>query len=197
MLVLAALTFGTLLGLERMGVPVLFKEISEDLGLSLVSIGTIWGMDPLAGIFVALLGGLLADRFGIKRTLIVISILAGIFCALRGLSTGFTSLAATMFLFGLMCAMVPTIVAKITVVWFSGKYLTLSNAVLNIAAYVSGMAATMLSATYLSPLLGGWRNVLFLYGAPGVAIGILWFFTGREPKKNEAPGEALVAVPFK
>jgi sugar phosphate permease len=197
MLVLAAITFGTLLGLERMGVPVLFKEISEDLNLSLVSIGTIWGMDPLAGIFVALLGGLLADRFGIKRTLIVVSILAGIFCALRGLSTGFTSLAATMFLFGLMCAMVPTIVSKITVVWFSGKYLTLSNAVLNIAAYISGMAATMLSATYLSPLLGGWRNVLFLYGAPGVAIGILWFFTGREPNKNEVQGEAPVAVPFK
>jgi Na+/melibiose symporter-like transporter len=102
-----------------------------------------------------------------------------------------------MFLFGLMCAMVPTIVSKITVVWFSGKYLTLSNAVLNIAAYISGMAATMLSATYLSPLLGGWRNVLFLYGAPGVAIGILWFFTGREPNKNEVQGEAPVAVPFK
>jgi MFS family permease len=82
-------TFGTIAGLERMGLPVLFKEISSNLNLSLVSIGTIWGMDPLAGIFVSLPGGLLADRFGVKRTLTLVCILAAVFCALRGFSTNF------------------------------------------------------------------------------------------------------------
>lgn len=43
--------------------PVLFKEISDDLGLSVAQIGTIWGLDPLAGVFIGLPGGLLADRF--------------------------------------------------------------------------------------------------------------------------------------
>jgi nitrate/nitrite transporter NarK len=77
------LTYGSVVGLERMCMPVLFKEISLDLNLSLVSVGTIWGMDPLAGVLIAIPGGLLVDRFGIKRTLAVICILAGLLGALR------------------------------------------------------------------------------------------------------------------
>ena len=51
--------------------PVLFKEISEDLGLSLVQIGTVWGAASLAGIFVSLIGGILSDRFRVKFLLSV------------------------------------------------------------------------------------------------------------------------------
>jgi sugar phosphate permease len=186
-LTLAMLTYGATAGAERMCMPVLFKEISVDLGLSMVAIGTIWGMDPLAGVFVGLPGGLLADRFGVKRTLVVICILCGVFGALRGLSDNFASMAATMFLFGLVVAMVPSIVPKVTAVWFSGRYLGLTNALLNVAWSIGAMTGTMFSATVFSPLIGGWRNVLFLYGAPAVIIGILWFATGREPDESELP----------
>jgi nitrate/nitrite transporter NarK len=189
-------TFGTIAGLERMGLPVLFKEISTSLNLSLVSIGTIWGMDPLAGIFVSLPGGLLADRFGVKRTLTLVCILAAVFCALRGFSTNFTSMAATMFLFGLMAAMSPTITFKTTIVWFSGKYLSLANALINIAGYVGSMMATMLSATVLSPWLGGWRNVLFILAIPALVLGVLWFATGKEPSDKAQP-DSRSSVPFR
>src|SRR3990170_7703281 len=94
-------TYGLITGTSRLAMPVLFKQISDDLGLSVVAIGTIWGMDPLAGVFIGLPGGLLADRFGVKRTLIVICLLCGVFGALRGLSDSFVSMSATMFLFGL------------------------------------------------------------------------------------------------
>jgi predicted MFS family arabinose efflux permease len=181
------LTFGTIAGLERMGLPVLFKEISASLNLSLVSIGTVWGMDPLAGIFVSLLGGLLVDRFGIKRTLTVACILAALFCALRGFSSNFMSMAATMFLFGLMAAMVPTVTFKTTIVWFSGKNLALANVLINIAGAVGSMLATMLSATVLSPWLGGWRNVLFVLAIPAAILGILWLTTGKEPVTDKRP----------
>ena len=46
-LTLAALMFALVTGAARMCMPVLFKEISGDLGLSLVQIGEVWGMDPL------------------------------------------------------------------------------------------------------------------------------------------------------
>jgi len=65
--------------------PVLFKEISDTLHLSVGDIGVVWGMDPLAGVFVGLPAGLLADRFGIKKTLTILCILAGIFGALTRL----------------------------------------------------------------------------------------------------------------
>jgi cyanate permease len=39
------------------------------------------------------------------------------------------------------------------------------------------LLGSMLSATTLSPLLGGWRNVLILYGLAGASLCLPWFFT--------------------
>jgi predicted MFS family arabinose efflux permease len=190
-------TYGSIAGAARMCMPVLFKEISADLNLSLVSIGTIWGMDPLAGIFVGLPGGLLVDRFGLKRTLAVICILAGIFCALRGISVNFLSMVVLMFLFGMLAAVTPVIAPKSAAVWFPQKQLGLTNALISISSAVGGMIATMTSATLLSPWLGGWRYVLFLFGIPPVLAGILWIITGREPRKEEIQSSTSSRVPLR
>ncbi len=191
------LSYGVIAGAERMCMPVLFKQISADLDLNVVSLGTIWGLDPLAGIFVGLPGGLLVDRLGIKRTMIAVCVLAGIFSALRGLAVNFTGMAAATFLFGMMAAMTPVIVPKTTTVWFKKAQLGLTNALIFNAWSVFSMAATMTSATVLSPWLGGWRNVLFLLGVPAVIIGLLWYFTGREPEKRDIEINETIQVPFR
>jgi NNP family nitrate/nitrite transporter-like MFS transporter len=190
-------TYGVVTGSARLCMPVLFKEISDDLGLSIVAIGTVWGMDPLAGVFIGLPGGLLADRFGVKRTLTVCCILAGVFGALRGFSVNFLTIAATMFLFGLMAAAMPSIVPKVTAEWFSGRRLGLANGLLNVAWSIGAMTATMFSATVFSPLLGGWRSVMFLYGVPSALLGLLWLFTAREPDRSELPDTIANRVPFR
>ncbi len=160
--------------------PVLFKEISEDIGLSMLQIGAVWGMDPLAGVFIALPGGLIVDRYGVKRTMFFIGIFAGIFGALRGLSINFVSMAITMYLFGLTAATMPSIIPKVTAEWFKGKELGLSNALLNILWGFGSMSATMFSANYFSPILGGWRMVMLVYGVPCLLLGLLWIFTGND-----------------
>ena len=80
-LILAMMTYGSIAGSARLCMPVLFPEIAKELGLSMVAIGAIWGMDPLAGVFLGLPGGLLADKLGVKRMLTVVCILAGVFGA--------------------------------------------------------------------------------------------------------------------
>lgn len=196
-LLLAMLTYGIVAGSARMCMPVLFKEIGIDLNLDATAIGAVWGMDPLAGVFIGLPSGLLADRFGIKRTLTVLCLLAGVFGALRGFSNNFVTLLLTMFLFGLMAAATPNIVPKVTAEWFSGNRLALSNAFLNVAWSIGSMVATQFSAISLSPAFGGWRNVLFFYGGPTFALGLLWLFTGREPTKAENPSLLAEQIPFK
>jgi MFS transporter, NNP family, nitrate/nitrite transporter len=191
------LTYGTIAGLERLCMPVLFKEISLDLNLNLVSIGLIWGIDPLAGIFLGLPGGLLVDRFGLKRTLTVICILGGVFSACRGFSFNFITLAATTFLFGMVASMTPVITPKATALWFDRNRLGLANALINISFSIGLMIATMTSATFLSPWLGGWKNVLFVLGIPAAIIGVLWIFTGREPEKNERETLTSSRAPFR
>ncbi len=196
-LALTMLVYGVIMGASRMCMPVLFKQISDDLGLSLVAIGTIWGMDPLAGVFIGLPGGLLADRFGVKRTLVVVCIMAGVFGALRGLTNSFLTMAIVMFLFGLMVAALPSIVPKVTAIWFGGRRLALANGILNVAGSLGAIVATMFSATVFSPWLGGWQAVMFLYGVPSVLIGLLWLFTAREPDSSELPDTIVQQVPFR
>jgi len=81
--------------------PVLFSELSNELGLSIVQIGTVWGLGSVAGIFSILTAVLLADRFGAKRILTIACLLAGVFGALRGISDNFAGLTITSLLFGL------------------------------------------------------------------------------------------------
>jgi len=180
-----------------MCLPVLFEEISDDLGLSLVQIGTVWGMAPLAGVFVVLVGGLLGDRFGTKRVLSTACFLAGLSGALRGLSVDFFTLAATLFLFGLVTASIPPVVHKTCGIWFSGRHLGLANGVVSMGMAVGFTLGAMISATTLSPWLGGWRNVLLLYGAISIAIGLLWLLTPSRPAQVESSTGQEGLVPLR
>ena len=196
-LTLAALTHTFAIAMPTMSLPVLFKEMSVDMDLSLVEIGTVWGMIPLAAVFVVLTGGLLGDRFGVKRTLSVLCLLAGLAGALRGISDSFASLAITMFLFGALSASIPINVHKVASIWFPGRRLGLANGILSLGMGLGFTAGAMISATILSPLLGGWRNVLFLYGAISIGIGVLWLLTQSEPGQAKSSPGYVSTVPFR
>ena len=196
-LALAMLSYGTIAGLQRMCLPVLFKEISTELNLNLVSIGTIWGLDPLAGVFIGLPSGLLADRFGVKRSLVAICILAGVIGSLRAFSVNFLTLALSTLVFGFVSAATVSTTVKAAGVWFSPRRLGLANALLQISWFGCAMIATMLSATVLSPTLGGWRQVILLFSGPPVLVGLLWLITGREPVKGQPAETSVSDIPFR
>jgi CP family cyanate transporter-like MFS transporter len=161
--------------------PVLFKEISDDLGLSLVQIGTIWGVANLAGIFMSVIGGVISDRLGLRVLLTVFCILVGITGALRGLSDSFFTLMVTVFINGVARLVIPISVSKAIGIWFKGPRL---GTAMGISAMGIGLGLTlgpMISATVVSPLVGGWRNVMYLYGALSLLVGLVWGFFGREP----------------
>jgi len=176
--------------------PVLFKEISDDLGLSLVQIGTIWGIGPLAGAFTSLVGGMIIDRYGTKRILSIACLLAGVVGAMRGLSGGFTGLAVTSFFFGFLFAVTALGTHKTAREYFPGRQLAVATGVLSAGIGGGLTLGSMVSATILSPLLGSWKYVLFLYGAISVIIGFLWVLSRIEPSRIKTE-ISTGAVPFR
>ena len=185
-LALATLTHTFVVAAPLMSLPVLFAEISGDLNLNLVQVGWVWGIGSLAGIFTSLLGGALGDRFGPRKTLMAGSLLAGLTGALRGVSGDFITLAATSVLFGLVPPMIPMNVHKTCGIWFSKKRLGTANGVVAAGMALGFMLGSLLSATVLSPWLGGWRPVLFLYGGLSMLIGLLWCLTPEVPGKTRS-----------
>ncbi len=178
---LAMLTNVLAAAMPAMCMPVLFDEISADLGLSLVEVGIIWGISSLPAIATALLGGAIGDRFGPRRVLVLACILVGLTGGLRGLSVDFFTLALTMVLFGMMMPIITLNNFKNCGLWFPGGQMGLASGVLSMGMALGFLLSSMLSATVLSPALGGWRAVLYLYGAVAALLAIPWALTRPSP----------------
>jgi len=131
LLLLSGLTATFAVAVPSMSIPVLFSEIAEDLGLSLVQIGAVWGTVSFAGLFTSLAGGTIGDRFGTRRTLAVACLLLGLTGASRGLSGGLATMTLTVFLCGLLSAAIPMNLHKVCAMWFSGRQLGKANAVVS------------------------------------------------------------------
>ena len=173
--------------------PVLFKEISSDLGLDLVQIGMVWGSGSLAAMFIVLIGGLLSDRFGVRNNMIVTCILSGLFGALRGLSNDLASLAITFFAFCLATTVISTNMHKTASLWFSGRQLGLAQGVVSAGMGVGLTLGAMISATLIAPLVGGWRHVFFLYGSVSIIVGLIWLIVKWHPPQsaNVVPADPM------
>jgi MFS family permease len=193
-LALAALTHTLVMGMPSMALSVLFPEITRDLSLTLVQQGWIWGIGSLTGVVMALLGGVVGDRIGAKRALMSFCVLAGGLGALRGLAAGFATLMLATMLYGLFTAAIPTNVHKSCGIWFGGRQLGMANGVASTGMALGFMLGAGLSATVLSPWLGGWRAVLVFYGAVALAVGLVWSTTRPGPAAGTTPRPAPVSI---
>jgi cyanate permease len=62
-------------------------------------------------------------------------------------------------------------------VWFPREQLGMANGSVSVGMALGFLLGALLAATIFSPLLGGWRNVLFVYGGVAVLFGVLWWFS--------------------
>lgn len=163
------------------------RLLRADLALSEERIAFLSGLlDPLAGVGGALIGGFLADKIGVRKTmgacLALVGLSIAVFAANRGLWTSYP------FLIGY------SVVAAAGVGAFSaaslGFYMTLSNPAIGATQFALYMAATNLTYSWTSPVGG---RLVDSYGAPTtfavaaavqiLAIGLLFFV---DPRKAEA-----------
>jgi len=191
-LTLAAFTFTFVVAIPQMSLPVLFDEISADLGLSLVQVGWIWGVGSVMGILVGLIGGPVGDRFGPRRTLAVACLFMGIAGAARGLSNSFAMLAFTMLFTGFAQWSIPMNVHKTCGVWFPKEQLGMANGVVAVGMALGFLSGSFLAATVFSPLFGGWRNVLFVYGAVAILFGTFWWFSQEKARVEGRQSDQMI-----
>ncbi len=190
-LTLAALTHALVMGMPTMALPVLFDEIAAEFDLSLVQVGFIWGVAPLAGLIMALLGGAIGDRIGARRALMFGCLIAGVTGALRSFAVDFITLAATVLIAGMILPAIPTNVHKTCAIWFSARRLGAANGVVSAGMALGFMIGALLSATVFSPLLGGWRNVIFFFAAIALVVGGFWAITRDGPNGRRQPSNGV------
>ncbi len=190
-LILVVLTNMLVVAMPAMGMSVLADEISRDLNLDLVQVGIVWGIGSLPGILTSLLGGVIGDKVGPKRVLVIGSLLAGLLGAARGLAPNFLTMTILVVLFGALIPFVTMNSMKTAGQWFPPQQLGLANGLISMGMALGFLLGALLSATTFSPLLGGWRNVLISYGVAGALLSIPWAFTRTVPLHRHANGQQI------
>jgi MFS family permease len=188
-LALVVLTNMFVMAIPMMGISVLAKEISQDLKLSLVQVGIIWGAGFMPSIITSLLGGAIGDKIGPKRILVVGSLTAGLLGAVRGLVPDFLSLVMVSILLGVIVPFVNLNGLKTIGQWFPSSQLGMANGLNAMGMALGFLIGSLFSATVFSPLLGGWRHVLMAYGLIAALFSILWFSTRALPLSHHAAGQ--------
>ncbi len=161
MLLLIASTETLVVAMPTMAMPVLLPEIADNLGLNLVQVGIVWGIGSFAGLVTGLGVGMVGDHFGPRRVLIVSCLALGVLGALRGFANNFIELALTNLLNGFLVCVIPLMLHQACGIWFSGKHLGLANGFVAAGMAAGFTTGSLISATILSPWLGGWRQVFF------------------------------------
>ena len=178
-----------LMGFPTTGLSAMFSEIADSLDLDLIQIGLIWGIGTGMGIFTSLLGGAFIDVFGTRRTLVALCLLTGISGALRGFAVDFWSLLLFSFFFGMVQPILPMNFVKLNREWFASRQLGFASGVMS-AGFATGlMLGSRLSATVLSPLLGGWRAVLIFLGICAILLAVVWAIV--HPPSEQRPAKRL------
>lgn len=157
--------------LDRANFSVAAPYIAKELDLSAGQIGLVMSAFIFGYGWFQVIGGLLADRIGSRKTMLIALTWWTVFTAATGMATGIVSMVIVRFLFGVGEAFQPPAAFKAVSVWFP------KSERLRATSFMSGATAL---APAVTPLIVvwfvqsfGWRTMFYAFAVPGLLVAIL------------------------
>ena len=163
--------------------------LRDDLGISYTEMGAILGAWQLVYIAAAAPSGVLIDRIGPKRALVVGALIIALSGFLRSYAEGFWTLFAAVALFGLGGPIVSIGLPKLVVDWFSGPSRGLASGVYITGPAVGSVLVLSLTHAVVLPMTGSWRTTVAIYAAIAFAVALLWIVVGRDSAEGKSERE--------
>ena len=174
--------------------PPVFPRIAVEMGLNYAQLGSIWGALALGMLLFSLIGGVAADRFGVKRVISVALICAAVLGGLRGLAVDFWTLWLCMLFIGVSYGFVIPNLTKGVAMWFGPSELGRANGLLLMGVAI-GSGLGLLVGAPLASALGGWQNMMFLGAGLSIILWVLWLIAAKERQPIGAMAELMKARP--
>lgn len=150
--------------------------IEADLGLSHAAMGSIMGAWQLAYIAAAIPGGLLLDRLGSRRALLIGVLLIAASAAGRALADGYWALLGVVMVFGIGGPIISSGAPKVVAQVFTGTRRGLAMGIYITGPTLGGILALTLTHPLLMPLFEeSWRAVMLLWSGVALLAAILWW----------------------
>lgn len=163
-------------------------KIIPDLHLTSAQFASICMAPMLPCIFLSLVTGVLADRFGIKKIITIGVILSTIGMYCRFLATNYWEMYGLLFLTGIGGALLNAIVAKTLGAWFPKKQMGTAMGIM-----CTGSSAGMGVAQATTALFPTTKSAYILCGIVSLASVILWIAFYKD-KPKDAPEEQPVKM---
>ncbi len=182
---LLSLNFGIVL-FDRNAINFLMPFIQPELSLSNTQVGMVTGALSLTWAVAALGVGVLVDRFGSRKPLLILTTVAFSLCSfLSGMAASFMMLLGARLLMGFAEGGIMPISQSLITTEVAHKH---RGAAMGFAqgfgsslmgSFVAPVVLVAFATTY------GWRESFFLAGAPGLLVALLMYLFIRTP--HEAP----------
>lgn len=160
--------------------PPLFSEIGNDIPLTKAQMGIIFGMNPLASLFLGFIAGSFSDRFGSRWVVGIALLLTALSGALRAVSVSAFELMVYSFIMGVGTAFLAPNSPKVLGMWFPREELGKANGIVMAAIPLAGAFSTATSASFMSPVFGGWKGVVIAFACMCMVMTIIWMLLYRE-----------------
>ncbi len=150
-------------GYDTQGIAYVAPVIAQDLGMNVASLGPIFGAGLVGLMIGAIFFGMLADKIGRKKVIIISVLAFGIFSILTPIGHSFQSLIFLRFLAGIgLGGALPNIIAYIleySPLRMRGLLVNSPNAFFALGSVAGGFLATKLIPTF------GWQSTFYVGGA--------------------------------
>jgi MFS family permease len=162
--------------------------LTSQLGFNDEQIGLLYSTYSWAAVLVLLAGGVIIDRFGTKKSILLFAAITTVAGVVTAVSSDFRVMAAGRFLLGMGAE--PLIVAVTTALakWFKGKELSFAFG-LNLTIARLGSVAADNSPTWARSFYSGWQPPLQIgavLGATCIVAGVLyWMLEARVARRYQ------------
>ncbi|MFC1945739.1 CynX/NimT family MFS transporter [Chloroflexota bacterium] len=185
-------------GLVSRSLAPLVTPVVEDLSISYSQMGIIMGSWPITYIPVSLVGGIILDRWGIRKSLFLGIFIIGLSAGLRYFASGFGTMFLFVAMFGLGGPMISVGAPKTISTWFAGRSRGTAVGIYMTAPWIGGLLALSLTNSVFMPLTGeSWQLTMVIYGGIAILVALLLVTLARDVPATQTARTAGIVEVFK
>ena len=162
-------------GMDRMVMNFAVVGIGEEFHLSATQMGTVMSAFFIGYVLMQIPGGLMADKFGPRKILLVIITIWSLFTGMTGLAISFATMLGVRFLFGVGEGSFFASAQKAISISYPKKQRGKALSMVLVSSGVVAIIAPIFTAKVMASY--GWRPLFFIVGGLGLIVLVLyWLF---------------------
>ena len=172
----------------------LVTPILKDLHMSYGQMGLVLGSWQFTYLIFAVLAGIMIDKWGVRKSLFLGSLVIGLSAGLRYFAGGFWTLFLMVAIFGVGGPLISIGCPKVIAQWFEGRGRSLAVGTFMTGSWIGGISALSATNRFIMPLTGhSWRLTFFIYGLFALGVAVLWWFLAKEaPSDGQGDGTGII-----